>query len=123
MLRDRLVVTHHMVRLCWGGPLIKQVRPASSAGHKPAGACHLWGQVAGPVELCVQRESRPREAFAARYQPGQPLGELDAVAGRAGDFEMTEIPQWRCLQVRTWPENGEPVIRQRHGTRLRGFPP
>jgi hypothetical protein len=68
----------------------------------------LWGPVAGPVELCVQRESRPREAFAARYQPGQPLGELDAVAGRAGDFEMTEIPQWRCLQVRTWPENGEP---------------
>ena len=42
MLRDRLVVTHHMVRLCWGGPLIKQVRPASSAGDKPAGACHLW---------------------------------------------------------------------------------
>ena len=21
---------------------------------------------------------------------------------------MTEIPQWRCLLVRTWPENGEP---------------
>jgi hypothetical protein len=21
---------------------------------------------------------------------------------------MTEIPQWCCLLVRTWPENGEP---------------
>lgn len=21
---------------------------------------------------------------------------------------MTGIPQWRCLLVRTWPENGEP---------------
>ena len=50
----------------------------------------------------------PREAFAARYQPGQPLGELEAVARRAGDLETTEIPQWRCLLVRTWPENGEP---------------
>ena len=48
MLRDRLVVTHHMVRLCWGGPLIKQVRPASSAGHKPAGACHLCARRPGP---------------------------------------------------------------------------
>jgi len=48
-----------------------------------------------------------REAFAARYQSGQPLGELEAVACRAGDFEMTEIPLWRCLLVRTWPENVE----------------
>lgn len=46
--------------------------------------------------------------MAARYQPGQPLGALEAVARRAGDLEMTEIPQGRCLLVRTWPENGEP---------------
>jgi hypothetical protein len=56
----------------------------------------------------MQREKRPREAFAARYQSGQPLGELEAVTCRAGDFEMTEIPHWRCLLVRTWPENAEP---------------
>jgi len=32
------------------------------------------------VELYVQRETRPREAFAARYRSGQPPGELEAVA-------------------------------------------
>jgi hypothetical protein len=40
----------------------------------------------------VQRETRPGEAFAARYQSGQPPGELEAVARRAGEVEMTEIP-------------------------------
>jgi len=55
----------------------------------------------GPVELYVQRETRPREAFAARYQSVQPPAGLEAVARRAGDFEMTEIPPWRCLLA--WP--------------------
>ena len=59
------------------------------------------------VELHVQRETRPREAFAARYRSGQPPGELEAVARRAGDVEMTGIPHWCCLLVRTWPENAE----------------
>jgi len=68
----------------------------------------LWIRVCGPVELYVQREWRPWEALAARCQPGQPLGALEAVARRAGDLEMSEIPQGRCLLVRTWPENGEP---------------
>ncbi len=56
----------------------------------------------------MQRETRPREAFVARYRSGQPPGELEAVACRAGDVEMTEIPHWRCLLVRTRPENAEP---------------
>ena len=61
------------------------------------------------VELYVQRETRPREAFAARYRSGQPPADPEAVARRAGAVEMTEIPQWRCLLVRTWPENAEPA--------------
>ena len=32
------------------------------------------------VELSVPCETRRREAFAARYQSGQPLGELETVA-------------------------------------------
>jgi hypothetical protein len=56
----------------------------------------------------VQRDRRPREAFAARYQFGQPPGELEAVARRAGEVEITEIPYWRCLLARTWRENGQP---------------
>jgi hypothetical protein len=72
----------------------------------------LWIRWLGPVELYMQQGLHPRAAFAARYQPGQLLGELEAVARRAGDFEMTEIPQWRCLQVRTGP--GERRARSRH---------
>lgn len=57
----------------------------------------------------MQRETRPREASAARYQPGRPPGEPEAVARRAGGLEMTEIPHWRCLLARTWPQNAEPA--------------
>ena len=53
----------------------------------------LWIRWLVPWGCVMQQELHPREAFAARYQPGQPLGELEAVARRAGDFEMTEIPQ------------------------------
>jgi hypothetical protein len=56
----------------------------------------------------VQREARPREAFAARYRSGRPPAEREAVARRAGDVEMTEIPHWCCPLLRTWPENAEP---------------
>jgi hypothetical protein len=61
------------------------------------------------VELYVPRERRPREAFATRYQLGQPPGELEAVARRAGDVEMTEIARWRCLLARTRLENAKPI--------------
>ena len=40
----------------------------------------------------MQRDKRPREAFAARCQFGQPPGELEAVARRAGDFENDRDP-------------------------------
>ena len=46
----------------------------------------------------------PRGTRLASRPPG-----LEGVARRAGDVEMTEIPPWRCLLVRTWPENGEPA--------------
>ena len=60
------------------------------------------------VELYVQRETRP-PGSVRRPVPVRPAArELEAVARRAGDVEMTQIPAWRCLLVRTWPENGEP---------------
>jgi len=46
----------------------------------------------GPVEPSARRGKRPSDAFAARCRFGQPLGELAAVACRAGDVEMAEIP-------------------------------
>jgi len=49
----------------------------------------------------VQREARPGEASAARYRSGRPPAEWEAVARRAGDVEMTEIPYWCCPLVRT----------------------
>jgi len=73
----------------------------------------------------VQRETRPREACAARYQSGQPHADLEAVARRAGDFEITEIPQWRLWVPKTvspyatWAYSWiRPPNRSRHSTRI-----
>ena len=86
-----------------GRPPVSWPSPVSLPSGQPASRYQVR------VELYVQRETRPREAFAARYRSGQPPGELEAVARRAGDVEMTGIPHWCCLLVRTWPENAEPA--------------
>ena len=56
----------------------------------------------------MQREKRPKEAFAAGISSASRPASWEAVARRAGDVEMTEIPHQRCLLVRTWLENGQP---------------
>jgi hypothetical protein len=64
---------------------------------------------------CSMQRNTPRVPMALSTHGGAPrrwvqpaVGDLEAVARRAGAFEMTEIPQWRCLIVRTWLEDGEP---------------
>ncbi len=89
----------------------------------------------------MQREARPREAFAARYRPGRPPGEREAVARRAGDFEDRDpamvlpagadlagerragVPcggRWPPARLRCQPRRA--LHADRRGVRARGLP-
>ena len=74
MLRDRLVVTHHMVRLCWGGPLpAGSAQPAQPATSRPEHVIFatLWRLIVTPFLSELLR--LPSRAAPGRARPRRRL--------------------------------------------------